>query len=99
MCKEEFKTVFRCRCPASGTFFFCKVRTFRAGFTQPSLDSFHTQGVGKYYDAKCRMGPLNGYIWVQKDIDFIRQKTLQGRSKSGANMIQENLGRKRGRRR
>ena len=64
---------------------------------QPSLDPFHTQGVGKYYDAKCRMGPLNGYIWVQKDIDFIRQKTLQGRSKSGANMIQENLGRKRGR--
>ena len=53
--------------------------------------------MGKYYDAKCRMGPLNGYIWVQKDIDFIRQKALQGRSKSGANMIQENLGRKRGR--
>ena len=24
VCKEEFKTVFRCRCPASGTFFFCK---------------------------------------------------------------------------
>ena len=31
VCKEEFKTVFRCRCPASGTFFFCKVRNFISG--------------------------------------------------------------------
>ena len=47
--------------------------------------------MGKYYDAKCRMGPLNGYIWVQKDIDFIQHRRDKGRSKSGANMIQDSV--------
>lgn len=42
VCKEEFKTVFRCRCPASGTFFFCKVRNCRNPRVEFSLQSNFT---------------------------------------------------------